>query len=162
MGGGRQASDQGRHCTGGCGGVRAQERHRGQDDREHRRHRHEGGSAEWHLHLPGPLQDQDPPEAGDQGLQERDLRKDANRQGEACSDDRQGVPRGGFEEEHLRHVSARSSSVSCPWARRGIDTDARGEASQILLYLLWSLASYPKKKKKKKKKKKDPAFEPLL
>merc|ERR1711862_939828 len=65
-----------------------------------------GGQIQWQVRLPGLLHDQDPLEAGYQGWPEGGLRQDDDGEGEACKDRREGVPRCGFEEEHLRCVSS--------------------------------------------------------
>merc|ERR1712066_673097 len=63
-----------------------------------------GGGEERQVHPPWPLHDQDPPEAGDQGWQEGGLREGDDGEGEACEDDRQGLPGVGLEEEHLSWI----------------------------------------------------------
>merc|ERR1712190_414816 len=104
---------------------RTQGNRRWQDYREYCSYRHQGGPEERHLHLPGPLPDQDPPQACDEGLQEGNLRKDANGEGKASSDDREGFPSGGFEEERLGSCSA---CISSPWRCCGTDWGACDEA----------------------------------
>merc|ERR1711982_21323 len=48
---------------------------------------------------------------GYQGWPEGGLRQDDDGEGEACKDHREGVPRCGFEEEHLRCVSSSCLSI---------------------------------------------------
>merc|ERR1711924_550866 len=92
---------------------------------------HQGSPEERHLHFPGPLQDQDPPQAGDQSVQERDLRQDADGEGKTCSDDCESFPRGGFEEERLGLRSC-SAYINSPWRCRWIDSEAHGVAPTIV------------------------------
>merc|ERR1711972_1273900 len=67
---------------------------------------HHAGQESGQGYHPGALHDQDAREAGDEGGQARGLRQGGVRGGQARQDSRQGLLRGGLEEERLSPASS--------------------------------------------------------
>merc|ERR1712014_520531 len=63
---------------------------------------YQGGDHHGQIHVPWPRHGEDPRQAGNQGLQEGDLRENVRCKGPPGQDSREGLPRLCVEEERMR------------------------------------------------------------
>merc|ERR1711977_803213 len=106
---------------------------------------HGGGQIRRQVRLPWLLHDQDPPEACYQGWREGGLRQDGDGEGEARKDNREGVSRCGFEEEHLRCAKSSCLSIFRETLTGLTVQNARQGSGRQFLYTSFRMSGCPTK-----------------
>merc|ERR1711977_744596 len=98
---------------------------------------------QWQVRLPWLLHDQDPPQAGYQGWPAGGIRQDGDGEGKACTDRREGVPRLGFEEEHLRYACPSPLSIFRETLAELPVKCVRQGSGQDILYISFRMSGCP-------------------